>query len=31
MAYKNINDIMKAQEKSVKIIKHITPILNWKG
>jgi len=31
MAYKNINDIMKAQEKSVKIIKHITPIINWKG
>jgi tRNA-splicing ligase RtcB (3'-phosphate/5'-hydroxy nucleic acid ligase) len=31
MAYKDINKIMKAQEKSVKIIKHILPIINWKG
>jgi tRNA-splicing ligase RtcB len=31
MVYKNINNIMEAQEKSVKIIKHITPIINWKG
>jgi tRNA-splicing ligase RtcB len=31
MAYKDINKIMKAQEKSVKIIKHITPLINWKG
>jgi tRNA-splicing ligase RtcB len=31
MAYKDINSVMKAQEKSVKIIKHITPIINWKG
>jgi len=31
MAYKDINRIMKAQEKSVKIIKHILPIINWKG
>jgi len=31
MAYKNINDVMNAQKKSVKIIKHIQPIINWKG
>ncbi|MGY4884825.1 MAG: RtcB family protein [Nanobdellota archaeon] len=31
MAYKDINQVMKAQEKSVKIIKHILPIINWKG
>ncbi|MCX6750290.1 MAG: RtcB family protein, partial [Candidatus Pacearchaeota archaeon] len=31
MAYKDINRIMQAQEKSVKIIKHILPIINWKG
>jgi tRNA-splicing ligase RtcB len=31
MAYKDIDKIMKAQEKSVKIIKHILPIINWKG
>jgi tRNA-splicing ligase RtcB len=31
MAYKDINKIMKAQEKSVKITKHITPLINWKG
>jgi tRNA-splicing ligase RtcB (3'-phosphate/5'-hydroxy nucleic acid ligase) len=31
MAYKDINKIMEAQEKSVKIIKHILPIINWKG
>jgi len=31
MAYKDINKIMKAQEKSVKITKHILPIINWKG
>ncbi len=31
MAYKDINKVMKAQEKSVKIIKHILPIINWKG
>ncbi len=31
MAYKDINKIMKAQEKSVKIIKYLQPIINWKG
>jgi tRNA-splicing ligase RtcB len=31
MAYKDINRIMKAQEKSVKIKKHILPLINWKG
>lgn len=31
MAYKDINKVMKAQERSVKIIKHIVPIINWKG
>jgi len=31
MAYKNIEKVMEAQKKSVKIIKQITPIINWKG
>jgi tRNA-splicing ligase RtcB len=31
MAYKDINKVMQAQEKSVKIQKHILPIINWKG
>ncbi len=31
MAYKDINKVMKTQEKSVKIQKHISPIINWKG
>lgn len=31
MAYKNISDVMNAQKKSVKIIKHINPLINWKG
>lgn len=31
MAYKNINKIMKAQEKSVKIKKYLQPFINWKG
>jgi len=31
MAYKSIGDVMNAQKKSVKIIKHIVPIINWKG
>ncbi len=30
-AYKEINEIMKAQEKSVKIVKHLKPIINCKG
>ncbi|MBU1129352.1 MAG: RtcB family protein [Nanoarchaeota archaeon] len=31
MAYKNIDKVMQAQKKSVKIIKHLKPILNFKG
>jgi tRNA-splicing ligase RtcB len=31
MAYKDINKIMEAQKKSVKITKHVLPIINWKG
>ncbi len=30
-AYKNINEVMKGQKESVKIYKHIKPIINWKG
>lgn len=30
-AYKNIYDVMDAQKKSIKIINHIKPIINWKG
>jgi len=31
MVYKDINKVMGAQEKSVQIIKHIKPVINWKG
>jgi len=31
MAYKNIFRIMEAQKSSVKIVKYIKPIINWKG
>lgn len=31
MAYKNIYEVMAAQEESVKVIKQIKPIINWKG
>ena len=31
MAYKNINKIMKAQEKSVRAVKYLQPFINWKG
>lgn len=31
MAYKNLNKVMEAQKKSIKIIKDIKPIINWKG
>ena len=31
MAYKDISKVMDAQKESVKIIKHIKPIINWKG
>ncbi len=30
-AYKNIYDVMEAQKKSVEIISHLLPIINWKG
>ena len=30
-AYKNIFQVMKAQEKSVKVLKQLKPIINWKG
>ncbi len=31
MAYKNISDVMDAQIESVKIIKHLKPVINMKG
>lgn len=31
MAYKDINKVMEAQKKSIKIIKYIKPLINWKG
>ncbi|MBI2043201.1 RtcB family protein [Candidatus Pacearchaeota archaeon] len=31
MAYKNISEVMEAQKESIKIIKHIKPMINWKG
>ena len=31
MAYKDIFKVMKAQKTSVKIIKHLRPLINWKG
>lgn len=31
MAYKNIYEVMEAQKESVKTIKHIKPLINWKG
>lgn len=30
-AYKNIYEVMLAQKESVKIYKHLKPIINWKG
>jgi RNA-splicing ligase RtcB len=30
-AYKPIEEVMKAQNSSVKIVKHLIPIINWKG
>ena len=30
-AYKSINEVMTAQKDSVKIYKHLSPIINWKG
>lgn len=31
MAYKDFFKVMDAQKESVKIVKHIKPIINWKG
>ena len=31
MAYKDFAKVMNAQKSSIKIIKHIKPIINWKG
>ena len=31
MAYKDFFEVMDAQKESVKIIKHLKPIINWKG
>jgi len=31
MAYKNISRVMDAQKDSVKVIKHLKPIINMKG
>ncbi len=31
MAYKNISEVMNAQKESVKTVRHIRPIINWKG
>ena len=30
-AYKNIFEVMNAQKESVKVLKHLKPIINWKG
>ena len=30
-AYKNIFDVMDAQKESVLVLKHILPLINWKG
>lgn len=30
-AYKNIYEVMEAQKSSVKIVKHLLPLINWKG
>lgn len=30
-AYKNIDEVMGLQKDSVKIVKHLKPIINWKG
>ena len=31
MAYKDIFEVMNSQKDSVKVLKHIKPIINWKG
>lgn len=30
-AYKPISEVMEAQKESVKVVKHLSPIINWKG
>ena len=30
-AYKNIFDVMEAQNNSVKVLSHLKPLINWKG
>lgn len=30
-AYKNIFEVMELQKRSVEILKHLKPIINWKG
>ncbi|MBI5803492.1 RtcB family protein [Candidatus Pacearchaeota archaeon] len=31
MAYKDVFKVMESQKESVKILKHIKPVINWKG
>ena len=31
MAYKDINAVMDAQKESVDVVKHLKPLINWKG
>jgi tRNA-splicing ligase RtcB len=31
MAYKNIFEVMELQQASVKVLRHLKPIINWKG
>lgn len=30
-AYKNIYEVLKLQKKNIRILKHLKPIINWKG
>jgi len=30
-AYKNIHEVLEKQNKSIKVIEHIVPLINWKG
>jgi len=31
LAYKDISKVLKAQKSSIKVLKHIKPLINWKG
>ena len=31
MAYKNVFEVLKAQKKSIRVVKQLKPIINWKG